>query len=389
MRVRFHTALAAILVLLIAAPALAAEGEIKRAANGKPDLTGTYDAATLTPLQRPEEYGENLYLTPEEAEKIATDAAKARADRHQVSDPDREAPPEGGDGSPGAAGNVGGYNSFWLDRGTATFAVDGKFRTSIIIDPPNGRMPETTDAAKARFGRVAARKLRRPNEGVAWWLELDGPGPYDGPESLPISERCILGFTGATPTFPSGYNNYKRVVQTEDHIMILIEMVHDARIIRLNDEHPSPEERRWLGDSVGWWEGDTLVIDSVHFRPDGFLRGATKGPPRHGAPDAAAGRQHPLPLHDGRPGHLGSSLVRRVHLEARPGTRLRVRLPRGQLLHGRHAPWRAHPRGRLARRQGGQHRRRVTTASGGGGSHPASPGSAGVGPSGRSRSRRE
>ena len=199
MRVRFHTAGAAILVLLIAAPALAAEGEIKRAANGKPDLTGTYDAATLTPLQRPEEYGENLYLTPEEAEKIANDAAKARADRHQVSDPDREAPPEGGDGSPGAAGNVGGYNSFWLDRGTDTFAVDGKFRTSIIIDPPNGRMPETTDAAKARFAERA--KLRRPNEGVAWWLELDGPGPYDGPESLPISERCILGFTGATPTF--------------------------------------------------------------------------------------------------------------------------------------------------------------------------------------------
>ena len=153
--------------------------------------------------------------------------------------------------------------------------MDGKFRTSIIIDPPNGRMPETTDAAKARFAERVS-KLRRPNEGVAWWLELDGPGPYDGPESLPISERCILGFTGATPTFPSGYNNYKRVVQTEDHIMILIEMVHDARIIRLNDEHPSPEERRWLGDSVGWWEGDTLVIDSVHFRPDGFLRGATK-----------------------------------------------------------------------------------------------------------------
>ena len=275
MRVRFPAALAAILVLLIAAPALAAEGEIKRAANGKPDLTGTYDAATLTPLQRPEEYGENLYLTPEEAQKIAADAAKGRAERHQVSDPDREAPPEGGDGSPGAAGNVGGYNSFWLDRGTDTFAVDGKFRTSIIIDPPNGRMPETTDAAKARFAERA--KLRRPNEGVAWWLELDGPGPYDGPESLPISERCILGFTGATPTFPSGYNNYKRVVQTEDHIMILIEMVHDARIIRLNDEHPSPEERRWLGDSIGWWEGDTLVIDSVHFRPDGFLRGATMG----------------------------------------------------------------------------------------------------------------
>ena len=274
MRVRFPAALVAILVLLIAAPALGAEGEIKRAANGKPDLSGTYDAATLTPLQRPEEYGENLLLTREEAEKIAADAAKARAERHQVSDPNREAPPEGGDGSPGAAGNVGGYNSFWLDRGTEAFAVDGKFRTSIIIDPPNGRIPETTEARKARAAERA--KLRRPNEGTAWWLEHDGPGPYDGPESLPINERCILGFTGATPTFPSGYNNYKRVVQTADHIMILIEMVHDARIVRLNSEHPSPEERAWLGDSIGRWEGDTLVIDSVHFRSNGFLRGATR-----------------------------------------------------------------------------------------------------------------
>ena len=274
MNVRISTTLTANLVLLIAAPALAAEGEMKRTPSGKPDLTGTYDAATLTPLQRPEEYGENLYLTREEAEKIAADAAERRAERHQVSDPNREAPPEGGDGSPGAAGNVGGYNSFWLDRGTDTFAVDGKFRTSIIIDPPNGRIPETTEAAKARFAERS--KLRRPNDGSAWWLELDGPGPYDGPESLPISERCLLGFTGATPTFPSGYNNYKRVVQTEDHVIILIEMVHDARIVRLNDEHPSPEERRWLGDSIGWWEGDTLVIDSVHFRPDGFLRGATR-----------------------------------------------------------------------------------------------------------------
>jgi len=172
MKVRITAASAAILVLLLAAPAFAAEGEIKRAANGKPDLTGTYDAATLTPLQRPEEYGENLYLTREEAEKIAADAAKARADRHQVSDPNREAPPEGGDGSPGAAGNVGGYNSFWLDRGTDTFAVDGKFRTSIIIDPPNGRMPETTEAAKARFAarassRTTGAPARRPAPGAA------------------------------------------------------------------------------------------------------------------------------------------------------------------------------------------------------------------------------
>ena len=274
MRTRIPAALTAIALLLITAPAAGAQDDIKRMPNGRPDLHGNYDAATLTPLQRPEEYGENLFLTPEEAEKIKVDAAKARADRHQVSDPDREPPPAGGDGSGGGAGNVGGYNFFWLDFGTEAFSVDGKFRTSIIVDPPNGRMPEMTEAAKAK--RAARDKLRRANDGSAWWLDIDGHGPYDGPESLPITERCIVGFTGATPTLPSAYNNYKRIVQTEDHVMILIEMNHDARIVRLNDEHPSPEERKWLGDSIGWWEGDTLVIDSVNFHPGTFLRGATQ-----------------------------------------------------------------------------------------------------------------
>ena len=275
MSLRVPAALTAIVVLMIAAPALAAEGEVKRAASGRPDLTGNYDAATLTPLQRPEEYGENLFLTREGAEKIEADAAKLRADRHQVSDPNRKPPPVGGDGTTGGAGNVGGYNRFWVDPGTEAFSVDGKFRTSILTDPPNGRIPEMTEAGKARAAERA--RLRRPNDGSAWWLEIDGHGPYDGPETLPVTERCIVGFTGATPTFPSLYNNFKRVVQTENHVMILIEMVHDARIVRLNSEHPSPEERKWLGDSIGWWEGDTLVIDSVNFHPKTFLRGS---PPR-------------------------------------------------------------------------------------------------------------
>ena len=221
--------------------------------------------------------------------------------------------------------------------------MEGKFRTSIIVDPPNGRMPETTPAAKER--RAARDKLRRPNDGSAWWLDIDGPGPYDGPESLPITERCIVGFTGATPTLPSAYNNYKRVVQTEDHIMILIEMNHDARIVRLNDEHPSPEERKWLGDSVGWWEGDTLVIDSVNFHPRTFLRGSTQELHVTERLDPPTERRHPLPVHDGRSGHLGDPLVRRVHLEEPPGTRLRVRLPRGQLRDGEHAARCADSRG--------------------------------------------
>ena len=113
-----------------------------------PDLTGTYDLATLTPLQRPVSFGNNKYLSPEEADEIRLADQRLEAADNEASDPNREAPPAGGDGSPGAAGNVGGYNAFWIDNGDAAFAVDGKFRTSIITKPANGRTPELTPAGK-------------------------------------------------------------------------------------------------------------------------------------------------------------------------------------------------------------------------------------------------
>jgi len=258
--------LSAIVLLIVAVPVLGAEGDrVRRTANGHPDFSGSYDVATLTPLQRPQEFGDNLFLTREEAARIESEEAAVISSRSQNSEPDREAPPAGGDGSTGGAGNVGGYNTFWIDRGSDAFAVDGRFRTSILIDPPNGRLPPMTE--EAARNAAARRALRRPNDGTPWWLELDGPGPYDGPESLGISERCILGFTGATPTFPSLYNNYKSIVQTEDHVMILIEMVHDARIVRMNSAHPPASVGKWLGDSIGRWEGDTLVVDTTNFLP--------------------------------------------------------------------------------------------------------------------------
>ena len=263
------TALATVLASLLAASSLAAEDEIRRAANGKPDLTGTYDAGTLTPLERPETYGDNLFLTEEEVEQIAAEAARRRADLHESSDPNREPPPVGGDGSGGGAGNVGGYSGVWRDLGIEASPVDGRFRTSIVVDPPNGRVPRLTEAGEARMAEQARRD--RPNDGAAWWLETGGPGPYDGPETMPVTERCIVGFGGATPALPTIYNNQRRIVQTEDHVVILIEMNHDARIVHLNAEHPEPEERKWLGDSIGWWEGDTLVIDSRNFHARAML----------------------------------------------------------------------------------------------------------------------
>ena len=273
---------------MLASTAVAQQGggDIPRTPDGRPDLSGSYDTATLTPLQRPAEYGDKLVLTEEEAAAIEAGERTALASifgydpavNLEVSDPNRGAPPVGGDGSRGAAGNVGGYNTFYLDRGSAGFQIDGLWRTSIITVPPNGRQPPLTSEARARRASLAA--FRRPNTGTAWWLEndLDASGPYDDPERRPLSERCLLGFgsTGGPPMLPVLYNNLKRIVQTEDTVMILVEMVHDARVIRLNGEHAPPEIRSWLGDSVGHWDGDTLVVDTTNFRDTPALGQASR-----------------------------------------------------------------------------------------------------------------
>ena len=259
------------------APMTADAQDIPRTASGRPDLSGTYDSATLTPLDRPEQYGDQLVLSDEEAAAIETQAFNRDREQNQASDPNREAPPAGGDGSPGAAGNVGGYNTFWVDFGTAGFKLDGQYRTSIITDPANGRQPPMTPEGEARM--AAFLTLFRENTGTAWWMTengLDAPGPYDDPEIRPVAERCLLGFSSTGPFLPSLYNNLKRIVQTEDHVMILAEMVHDARIVRMNGEHAPPEIRTWLGDSVGHWEGDTLVVDTTNFNDTPGMFQATR-----------------------------------------------------------------------------------------------------------------
>ncbi len=251
-----------------------------RTSSGRPDLTGTYNTATLTPLSRPARYGSKLTVTAEEAAAIEKYWRENLAQDDKPSDPDRDAPPEGGVDVyvaefSGAAGKVGGYNSFFVDLGENVTKINGQYRTSIITQPDSGRMPGFTGDAIERL--KAQRAFYHENTGTAWWIEMPA-GPYDNPESRPVAERCLLGFgsTSGPPMLPVMYNNMKRIVQTDDYIMILVEMNHDARIIRMNDKHLPADVKRWMGDSIGRWEGDTLMVETTNFRADSVFSVGTE-----------------------------------------------------------------------------------------------------------------
>jgi hypothetical protein len=235
-----------------------------RTPDGKPDLQGNWTNATLTPLERP---GENtpLVMSKEEVDRLEKRFADRVERLAESSDPNRPAPPKGGDGSVGAAGNVGGYNNFWIDPGDRIAVVNGEYRASLIVDPPSGKVPAQTQAARDRAqARLAIMK---------------GRGQYDHPEFRPLAERCLMSFgsNAGPPMLPNYfYNNNYQIVQTKDHVMILTEMVHDVRVIRLGNVERLPKgDRPWMGDSVGRWEGDTLVVETTNFHPLQVFRGAS------------------------------------------------------------------------------------------------------------------
>ena len=262
-------------VIAASAVLVAGQSALRRTADGHPDLQGVYDVATLTPLERAA--GQPLVQTDEEAARLEKQVADGKFRAGLPSKGDRSAPPKGGDGSAGAAGNVGGYNNFWIDNGTRYVTVDGRKRMSIIVDPPDGRVPQLTEAARQRAARTvrptADQQSREDDPGLD-----PTPGAYDDPERRPLGERCLVGFgsTSGPPALPVLYNNLHQIVQTSDAVIIVNEMVHDVRVVRMNAPHLPKTMRKWLGDSVGRWEGDTLVVDTTNFTDKTRFRGATE-----------------------------------------------------------------------------------------------------------------
>jgi hypothetical protein len=248
-----------------------------RLADGHPDLQGTYDLATLTPVER--RAGTALVISEAEAARLEQEIAQRTDALAAPIKGDRDAPPKGGDGSPGPYGNVGGYNNFWLDPGSRYTMLDGRKRASLIIDPPDGRVPPLTPDARQR--RSTSDYSPRPTSDQAVREDdpgFEGPTAYDDPEIRPLAERCLLGFssTSGPPILPTYfYNNLHQIVQSSDSVMILTEMVHDARIIRMNAPHAPKNVRKWLGDSVARWDGDTLVVDTTNFTDKTRFRGST------------------------------------------------------------------------------------------------------------------
>jgi len=218
-----------------------------RTPDGKPDLQGIWTNATVTPLERPRDLAGKEFLTQTEAAEFEKQAVyDANGDRR--------------DGT--ADADVGrAYNEFWRDRGK----VVSTMRTSLIVDPPDGRVPSLTpEAQKRNADRVEAARRRG--------------GAFDGPENRSLAERCLSMPQAGPPMLPANYNSNYQIVQTPGSVVILVEMIHDARIIPLDGSPHLPQNiRQWLGDSRGHWEdGNTLVVETTNFTDKTNFRGSSE-----------------------------------------------------------------------------------------------------------------
>ncbi len=218
---------------------------------GDPNLQGVWTNASLTTLERPD-YFESLEISDDEA----MTARQSSEEFNQILDN-----PYAQGETPESGGDVGGYNVAWMDPGSDFFKLNGKYRSSIITYPESGKLP---------------RRLTR------WAIE--GPSIYrmftraDHPEERSLGERCVVGFgsSGGPPMLNVLYNNHYQIVQSPGYVMIMVEMNHDARIIRLDSDHNPDNMKPWLGDSIGWWEGQTLVVKTKNHHPQQKFRAAIR-----------------------------------------------------------------------------------------------------------------
>jgi len=239
-----------------AAPAKA--WKAPRTLDGAPDLQGNWTNATITPFSRDSKYGDRLVMTNEEAAALENAEAEGNVNANKPTDPKlgiKDLPTDCGRGFTGV--NCG-YNSFWVDPGTMIMTINGEKRTSMLTTP-NGKAPP--------------RKSNAPQMG-----QRPRGGMNDGPEMRSLGERCLLSFgsSAGPPMIPLLYNNNYQIVQTKDTVVILVEMVHDARVIRLNGQHKPANIRQWMGDSIGHWDGDTLVVETVNLRPEQRFSGISE-----------------------------------------------------------------------------------------------------------------
>ena len=219
----------------------------------QPDLQGIWNFNSNTPMERPDRFGTQEFLTPEEAEqdrlrqeerRIAADAREAELVVNPV------APPAG-------ASSTGGYNSFWYE----TASIGENVRTSLIVYPRNGRLPARVEGSAEHIANLGPDV-----EGERPVLGLFGGFGKDGPEDRGLSERCLIGFNAGPPLAGGGYNANVQIFQNKDHAVIMTEMVHDARIVPLDDRDAIDDDiRLWSGDSRGYWDGDTLVVVTMNF----------------------------------------------------------------------------------------------------------------------------
>jgi hypothetical protein len=234
---RTSVCVAASLVIVAAAAA-----QIPRTKEGKPDFQGVWSNASITRLERVPEFS-TLEISEADAKKWEQDAATVGAADQAATDPNK--------GAPAANEDPAGYNFFWIDPGKKVGKVNGTYRSSWITEPSNGKIPYTQAGRAAMMKPVSTMNM------------------YNNPEERVPIERCLIGFgsTGGPPMLNVLYNNHQQIIQTPDAIAINVEMIHDTRIIRINGQHNPDAMRQYMGTTVGRWEGDTLVTETVGFKP--------------------------------------------------------------------------------------------------------------------------